>query len=400
MTDGPEAREIHPDSPEGKTRGEVEAAKELTDLFRSRVIDPKNIDVGRLFEQCFGSHEYFSHRRNRSMPYDLLYRRPLLEAQGAVSSASFLNITGQIVYGSVLDKYEVPEFAFSKMIPERPAITLRGEKIAGVTNIGDEIMERGEGKPYALAGVSEDWIETPQIVDRGLEVDLTWEAVFEDKTGQLLDQAGGVGRSMGINKEKRAIDAVVDENTTRHRYRWRGTTIATYGDNSGSHSWDNLAASNGLVDWTDLDNVEQVRNGITDPYTGEPVEWELTDLIVTKQNEKTAERILRATEIRVATPGYATSANPTLTNVANPYTNKYQLVSSLWLATRMATDTDWFVGNVAKAVACMMAQKMEVRQAAAGNPDELKRRIVSQFYVNEMSEFVVVQPRLLLKSTA
>lgn len=362
--------------------------------------DLRNLDVGRLFEQIFGQHEYYSHKSARKFPYDLLYKRPLLEAQGAVSTAAFLNITGQIVYASVLPMYEVEEFVFTKKTPERPAVTLKGEKIAGVTNIGDEILERHELKPYALAGVTEDWIETPQIVDRGMEVDLSWEAVFEDKTGQLQEQAGKVGKWMGVNKEKRAINCFIDENVTKHRYKWRGTTIQSYNDNTGSHTWDNLAASNGLLDWTNIDAAEQLRNGILDPYTGEPHPWNARHLVVAKQNEKVAMRIINATEIRVATPGYATSANPTLTNAPNPYSNAYEIVTSLNVAPLLGTDTSWWIADIGQYMACMMAQKMEVRQAPPGNPDELKRRVVSQFYVNEMSEFCVINPRFSIKSTA
>jgi hypothetical protein len=209
-----------------------------------------------------------------------------------------------------------------------------------------------------------------------------------------------LGKWCGVNREKRAIDCVIDENATAHRYNWRGTTIATYGDNSGSHTWDNLAASNALVDWTDLDTAEQVFNGITDPYTGEPVMIEPKHLVITKQLEQTAMRILNATEIRVATPGWATTGNPTETLLQNPYRTKYMPVTSRLLAARLATDTTWFLGDISKAFRYRVAEPMNVAQAGANSEDEFKRRIVQQFRVNERGAYYTVNPRYMVTCTA
>lgn len=372
-----------------------DANDRLKQMFESKDVRPTEFDLGALFAEAFGWQEFGACRSKKRMIGEVL-----LESQGAVTSAAFTNITGQIVYSAILEPYKAEEFVFTQMIPEVDTKFLDGEKMAGINEIGDEIQIRGETFPYAVAGVSEDWIFTPSIPDRGVVVPVTWEAVFQDRTGRVLEECAKVGLSGGRNREKRAIDAVIDENTTRHRYNWRGTVIATYGDNSGTHTWDNLTASNALVDWTDLDNSEQTHNAIVNPYTGEPIDIELTDFIVTKQLEQTARRIVSATEIRVITPGYATTGNPTQTNQANPYNNKYKVVTSKLLAQRLGTDTSWFLGNIAKAVRAMVAEKPDVVEAPPNNHDEFWRRIVKQYRFNERVEYVVVQPRALQKNTA
>jgi hypothetical protein len=377
-----------------------QAGRELREALETRQIKVREFDeLGSLFEACFGADAYFACRRGKMLAHDV-FARALTEANGAVMTNAFQNISGQIVYSATLDKYQSEEFVFQKLIPEVATQFLDGEKIAGITQIGDEVAVRNEADPYALAGVGEDWIFTPPVKDRGVIIPVTWEAIFADRTGQLLERCGDVGYWSGQNREKRAIDCVVDENVTTHRYNWRGTTIATYGDNSGTHSWDNLAASNALVDWTDVDAAEQVFNGLTDPYTAEPIEVEPRHLIVVKALEQTARRILSATEIRVATPGYATTGNPTETHMANPYLNKYELVTSRLLAARMATDTSWFLADVTKMAKYMVAEKMQVVQAPSNNQDEFHRRIVAQYRVNERGAYVVVQPRAAVKSTA
>jgi hypothetical protein len=374
------------------------AATHTREAFAAGAYRPQDFDLGRLFEECFGWHDYAACRRKDQLATDVMARR-LTEAEGAVTTAAFQNITGQIVYSAVLEKYEDEEFQFTKLIPETPTQFLDGEKLAGVTRLGDEVVVRNESDPYALAGVGEDWIFTPPVKDRGVIVPVTWEAIFADRTGQLLERAGEVGYWSGYNREVRAIDCVIDQNTTAHRYNWRGTVIATYGDNSGTHTWDNLTATNGLVDWTQVNAAEQTLNAITDPYTGAPVMIEPTHIVVAKGLEQTARRVISATEIRVATPGYALSANPTLTNMANPYANKYQLLTSRLLGKRLAAATDWFLGAPAKYAKYMVAEKMQVVQAPAGNQDEFHRRIVQQFRVNERGAYVVVQPRVMNRST-
>lgn len=375
-----------------------DCVRHLREAFESHELQANEFDFGRLFEACYGFHEFRKCRENQQFATDVINRH-LQEAPGAVTTSNFLNITGQIVYSAVLDKYQLPEFIFSNLIPTTPTQFLDGEKMAGVTQIGDEAAVRNETDPYVLAGVTEDWIFTPPVKDRGMIVPLSWEAVFADRTGQLLERAGDVGTWMGQNKEKRAIDCVIDENTTAHRYNWRGTVIATYNDNTGTHTWDNKAATNGLVDWNQVNTANQIFYEMLDPYTGEPFVIEPRHLIVTKSLEKTALRVLNATEIRVATPGYATTGNPTLTNVANPFAGKFEVISTQLIAPRLATDTDWFYGDVTKYAKYMQVEPMQVLQAPANNEKEFNNRIVSQFRVNERGAYVVVQPRAMMKNT-
>lgn len=299
-----------------------------------------------------------------------------------------------------MDAYRNEEFnVFRALIPEAQASTLDGEKIPGITQIGDEIQFRNEGDPYGLAGVTEDWIFSPTIRDRGVIIPVTWEALFNDKTGQLAERCADVGKWGGLNREKAAIDCFVDENITSHRYNWRGTVISSYNDNTGTHTWDNKAASNGLVDWVQVDAAEQLFNNLTDPYTGEPILYDPKHLVVTKQKEQTARRLVSASEIRVLGAGYATSGTVTQAVQSNPYLNKYTVVTSRLLAARTATDTDWWLADIGKYAKCMVAEKASVVQAPSNNYDEFNRRIVSQHRFNERFAYVVVQPRASVKST-
>lgn len=337
-----------------------------------------------------------------------LITQALYEHAGAVSTAAFKDIAGQIVFSMMLDKYQSEEFVFTKIIPERQS-PYTFEKAAGLSGIGpgtDSEWVVPEGEPYNYAGFGPNWIHLPETVKRGKIVPVTREAIFFDRTGRVREMAGDIGYWLGYNREIRAIDCVIDENSGAksaavggHRYHWMGTSIATYGDNSGTHSWDNLAASNALVDWTDLDATDQVFNGMVDPFTGAPILVGPTTIITTNELNKTVQRILSATQLQVLTPGYATSGNPTVNAINNPYGNYVRHVTSKLLAQRLATDTTWFYGTPEKAFLYVVNFPFQQITAPPNTHEEFTRDIVLQVRADERGAYGTIEPRLMVKST-
>ena len=348
----------------------------IAELFEALVKDGR--ELRRLFDPRLG-------------PTNILH-----EAGGAVASSDFSSITVQIVYSRMMQDLTPENYPFQSLFPNQPT-SLSGEKIPGIANLGDLAEVVAENEDYPLMGTSEDYIVTPETKKRGFIVPITKEAIFFDRTGLLLQKCGKVGDSLMLNKEKRAIDCLIDENTTAHRYNWRGTTYASY---QATTPWINVNTSNGLEDWTDLDDCEQIFNAITDPNTGEPVVVEANTIVVTKQNEKIAERVVNATEIVVHVGGYATSGNLSDTKVANPYRSKYRVVSSRLLAARAATDTDWWLGDPSKYAVYMENWPITVTQAPAGNSDDFNRDIVTKFKCSERGQYAVVEPRVMVENQA
>lgn len=383
----------------------TEAPKLLKESLEAKDIAAKDFSWLGLFEACFGWEEVRACREDKSR----LVNEHVFEAAGGVTTAAFQNISGQIVYQLTMDAYTNEEFVFTPMIPEYNSI-YQFEKAADITGIGpgtDAGWKRAESEPYTTAGVGEDWINLPQIEDRGKIVPVTWEAIFYDRTGQVQTKCQQVGYWLGYNREVRCIDCVIDENETAasaavggHRYHWRGTSIQTYGNNSGTHTWDNLAGANGaLIDWTDVDAMEQLLNAITDPNTGAPYLITADTLIVTKENEKAANRIVGATQVQTISPGYATSGNPTLTVSSNPYSGMLTVKSSRLLAQRMATDTTYYLGTPKTAFRYVVHEKFSTAQAPPNSKDEFERRIVAQYRANERGGYATVQPRVMVKAT-
>lgn len=367
----------------------------FTDAMAKGHIKPAEFSIRDLFESLVPNGRELANCLNPRLGPDA-GTRELIEAAGAVTSGDFSSITGQIVYNALMEPLMPEEFPFQSLIPTQ-ATQFSGEKIAGIAGLGDQAEIVAENEDFPLVGTGEDYIETPATTKRGFIVPITKEAIFFDRTGRLLEEAGKVGESLRLNKEKRAIDCLIDENTTAHRFKWRGTTYASY---QTTTPWDNITASNGLVDWTDIDAAEQTFNAIADPNTGEPVTIDATHIIVTKQNEMAAMRIVNATQVVLHSGGYATSGNLVQTNQDNPVRGKYQVLSTRLLATRAATDTDWWLGAPARYAKYMENWPITVTQAPAGNSDDFNRDIVTKFKCSERGQYSVFQPRVMVENQA
>lgn len=319
--------------------------------------------------------------------------------EAGVDTANFANITGQIVYSMVLDTFNDPVYIAPQLARTVPT-GFSGERIPGVTQLGDAAESVGEGEAYPIAGVSEEWVETPETTKRGFIVPLTKEAVYFDRTGLVLQRCGKVTESLAINKEKRAIDCATGVTSTYRRNG--GSTVATYGDNSGTHDWDNLAASNALQDWTDVENALLLFDDLTDPNTGEPILVNPDTILVPTALRATAQRILSATEVR------ETTNTNTVTISGNPFSSArtgatqwaYNIVSSQYVKARTSSASTWFIGQPMEAFYYMENWPIQAVQAPSNSELEFTNDIVMRWKVSERGAYVAYEPRRMVKATA
>lgn len=319
----------------------------------------------------------------------------VMEAAGAVDTADFANITGQIVYSAVMEQYENPGFVWPQLCKTIPT-KLDGEKIPGVGAIGDMAETIDPGQPYPLAGIAEDWIETPSTTKRGFIVPVTKEAIFFDRTNLVLKTARDVGKWLGANKEKRVIDQALG---VTNDYKWKGTAYSTY----VSTPWDNTVSSNALADWTDINNVLLQFSAMTDPATAEPLLVVPKVLLCYTSLTATARYILNATQILWDSNANAATAKH-MTYFDNPVRGAYQIISSPWIDARYTagsvTSTTWFMGDFQSAFAYMENWPITVTQAANNSDDEFNRDIVFKFKASERGTVAVLDPRYVCSSAA
>jgi len=318
---------------------------------------------------------------------------PLVEASDGVDVTAFLNIAGQVIYSKIMESYHQEAFIVSKLVDTIPT-RLDGEKIPGISRIGDTVDSVSPGMPYPHLGFGEDYIETPSTTKHGFIVPVTKEAVFFDRTHLVLSRAAEVGEILGLNKEKRLIDLVIG---ATNNYKWKGTSYNTY---QAATPWINTLSSNELVDWTNVDKAEQLFTEMSDPNTGEPVLIRGTTVLVTPAYRHAAHRVFQAAELTFTAAG-----SPTATVSANPLSgyrvHDSRLAYRRIVASGVAVATAkkwWFVGNFRRAFAYMENWPITVTQAPIGSEAEFNNDIVLRFKASERGAAAVLNPRYVVKN--
>lgn len=373
-----------------RRRGTTEFLEDMSDIIGRGQIKLQDVSIRSLFEHLV-EDGYEMLRGWGPECHVSEHRQSFMEAD-AISSSDFANVNGQIFYNAILEIYNKEAAIFTPLIPTVNT-NLNGEKIAGIGGLGDKAEIVEEKGLYPEIGVSEDWVWSPETDKRGFIVSLTREAIYFNKIPDFERQASNVGEYMGINREKRAIDCIIDENTTKHRYNRKNRgPIATYGDNSGSHDFDNLQGSNALADWTDVDLAEQLLFAMTDPNDGEPISLSgPAKLICARGLAITADRIRNATEVRHGTDPITISPNPVAA--------KFDVLTSAQFGNRLATDTSWFYGDPSRAFKYMQNFPLQVETAPPDATAAFERDIVVRYKASERGQYVTVDPRYMVKCT-
>ena len=377
-----------------KRRYELEGAEKaiehLSEALAARHLRPEDFSIRSLAEGLVpDGREWLDSMDPRRGGF-------IQEAGETVDVTAFSNITGQIVYSKIMEAYQREEFVVSRLVETIPT-RFDGEKIAGITGITDDIQEIRPGMPYPALGFGEDYIETPSTTKRGFIVPVTKEAIFFDRTHQVLSRAAEVGEILGLNKEKRLLDLVIGVTNT---YNWKGTTYNTY---QTSVPWINVLATNALVDWTNVDAVEQVFANILDPNTGEPVLVSANQVLVCPQYHAAAMRVFNAALI-----DYTTTGGPTRTRVdagailreRSYRVDESRLMYRRLLAAGVSTpEKTWFLGDLKKSFAYMENWPITVTQAVQNSEAEFTQDIVVRFKASERGAAAVLNPRFIVMST-
>lgn len=311
--------------------------------------------------------------------------------ESGVNLSSFSNIINQISFSRVMDEFNKPNLIGDSLVEVIPSDN-EWEKLPGMGGIGDQAKAVNEGENYPIASLSEDFVITPETVKYGMIVPVTKEAILFDKTGLVLRRAGQVAEYLAINREKRILDValgIIDVYNRKNR-----GVITTYGNDSGTHDFDNLAASNGLVDWTNVEAARLLFEDMTDPNDGEPVMIDAPKLIVPGALLDTAARIVSATEVREV------SNTNTTTISANPIAERPEVMSNPYVKLRSGSATTWFYGDPQKAFGYLQNWAAESVQAPTNSHLEFTQDIAVMNKISERGVAFVKDPRYMMKCTA
>ena len=324
----------------------------------------------------------------------------LAEAGGdAITTATFSNIMGQIAYADVLDNFENAEFIGDRLMTTVPATTGQREVIPGVTLIGDQAEKVGENEEYPIASIGEQYVIVPEIYKHGFIMNITEEAIFEDKTGLLMQRFNQVAEAMAINLEKERLNVALGITSTYSRNG--GAIQATYANTHTNGDGDNLIASNPLFDRTSLANAKNAWNDLTDPDTGEPISMgRAYQIVVPDALEWTLGDLLSAREYQTTPALGASAIRMTTGNPINMGGRTYEPLSNQYVSTITSSDTTGFIGNFDKACGERVIYPTRVEMQDRTSELGFSRDVVSRVKVKRRSIPFVRDWRYVQKHTA
>lgn len=318
--------------------------------------------------------------------------------ESGVTTMAFARITEKIFGNTVLEAWNDPIFIADQLVRTINTEEIDGEKMAGLSNIGDMIESIGEGMPYPMGGLTDESIETPRTDKFGLIVPVTKEALIKNKTGQLLDRCQSHGTALRINKEKRVLDTVCGI-TTSYR-RSGGAAQATYGTTHTDGTFNNQLV-NALTDEATVQASDLAFDAIVDPNTGDPITVLPTTVLTSKAKFNRAHIIFNATEYReVSGSKTMIYSNPLDMPRINGLRNREAVLTNNYVASRVGNDTTWFRGDFKKAFAYMQVWGITTVRAPRNSELEFTNDIVERFKVSERGVPAVMEPRYVQKNTA
>jgi hypothetical protein len=272
------------------------------------------------------------------------------------------------------------------------------DRLIGTTELEDDAMVVKEGEEFPDTKFGEDYIDVPGSDKRGLKIGVTREAVFFDRTGQLIERCRQIGNQMAKNKDKRIWRVILGlDNTFKRKGVARNTYVAA------SDPRINAQTGVALTDWTSLDTGWQLFSKMRDDRTeAEPISVMPDTLLVSQKQYFTARNIINATQIETRTNTGNTStmsANPVSGIVSNALTSSwYYYYLTLPTAKGGAglneaqANARWYWGQPKKAFRYRTLFPMQMLTASPQDPAYFNSDIVAQFRVSERGVAYVAAP--------
>lgn len=366
------------------------------DKHLSEAMDPEQTPNGTLLAEDFSINELARVCFGEQRMQDARAKTKLLTEEGdGVDYTTFTNITGRIVSSKVMAAYQKETNALSQLISTESNVRIDNERLPGFTGLGDIADPVHPGMPYKRAGYTEDYQDLPRGQKYGRIVPVTKEAIFFDRTGQILREAQKLGEALAYRKEREIAQVILG---VTNNYNWAGTAYRTYYPGAAGDPWDNIH-SNILSDWTDVDRAERLFDQMTDPNTSQPIVIGGMTILVMPAKMATAQRILTASQVRHTEGAVVTlSANPLGGYALGP---KSRLLRAEAVATNDFGNPDelWWMGDFKKAFVYRENWPAMVTQAPTNSQDEWDRDIVAQYKGTERGVCAVLDPRYVVVSS-
>lgn len=392
--------------------------------FEGRGYMPSEVHLREMAEAFCGEHWH----RKMQQHAAVLNRAELLGMEGnvahlyeagagAVVPGDFINVSA--LTAAVTGLYEVamlegfnrPDLTFAdRLAPDEPTRTFGGKKIIGAGPIADNAEQRLPGNPTKRAGLAEKWMMTPETQETALGIEVLYETIYLDLTGDVTTQANDVGYRVKRRKATRITDCFIG--STNYTYNFKGSTYATY---IAAGYYDN-DFSNELVHENQVENVLIKFRDMTDPITGERVMVTPNIVVLDLAKERTANAIFGSAAQSFQYRDDPAGGSAQLINVSTPaYKGRYEIIHSpliherllaavadggLALSAANAAKYWWMLDSTNAGGAFRYSQNwpFRVQQATPTQMDMIDRGIAMFIKADERGEPYAKQPRNVVRS--
>ena len=222
------------------------AADKLAGLFESKKVRPEDFSFLAMFEELVDPEHKFN------------YTTDAKELAEAVTASAFPTISGVVINSTIIPAYELAIGPTARLVTEQTATKTGREEVAGWT-AGGQFEMRPEHTSYQEDVVTEKYWSIDKY-DFGKIISLTREAIFDDRSGELISRARALGEKGGQLRAKIitqsfeiAARSAQGESTSQAAV-YKGTAITAANFYNADHSAlidsagvnKNLNTSNGL----------------------------------------------------------------------------------------------------------------------------------------------------------
>lgn len=331
--------------------------------------------------------------------HEELKTKRVMEGPEAVSASALTAISGQLMLSIVKQAYTLqPTIGDSVTTTIGVSNNNLGPEIVGYISspfdIGSTVQEQ---ETIPATQVTGQYVTLPAIKKYGRLIHLSYESIFADKTGELVQQAQAVGQWCALSKEYDILGVVLGY---INNYQFNGNSINTY-NASPNANYVNKITSFSLNDWTDINTLEQTILQQRDPVSGQPIELlDRKQVLVVPQSLYKLKTILDAQMVRSGP--YATSGDPVGTFALNPLAaGQYEVLSSIYVQRVLETggmsygDSSNFclLGNIKRAFVWREARPLELTTLPVPNTFSFENDVVMSVRAVLMGSAGVMEPR-------
>lgn len=376
---------------------------DLVEAIQTRELTWRDVSIRALCESLIPDGREFVAMCNPAHPFNFR------EAAG-VSTEALGIIASNLVYQRIQEQYEKPEYVLSRLVPTESGKP--GEIMPKIIPLGDDAGIVPEGEEYPSATIGSDYQIMPHSQKEGTIVPVTREAIYEDRTSQIMSFAGDVGDVLAIRKEWRLCDTLIGYHQQAGGYgtlyNWRGTEYAPY---QLTTPWINALASNELIDHTDMNGVENLFADMLDENTGLPIVVGGTTVLVMPAKKQDAARVFNSTEINYST--VPATDHVTIAKGPNPLSG-YRFEAPVHLYRRVLLGGNagaapsstanaqkyWYVGDIAKAMCWWEQFPLKIESRGLDSEAAFTRDVVMRFKASHKGVGAWKNPRYMVKTYA